>query len=63
MNSKELGSTDIEYIADMLRAVVWAKDELLPISKETLQDLETSLSMAEAALRRAAMELREQRSA
>lgn len=63
MNSKELGSTDIEYIADMLRAVVWAKDELLPISKKTLQDLETSLSMAEAALRRAAMELREQRSA
>lgn len=63
MNSKELGSTDIEYIADMLRAVVWAKDELLPISKETLQDLETSLSMAEVALRRAAMELREQRSA
>ena len=63
MNSKELGSTDIEYIADMLRAVVWAKDELLPISKETLQDLETSLSMAEAELRRAAMELREQRSA
>ena len=63
MNEQILGSTDIEYIADMLRAVVWAKDDLLQVSDETLQDLESSLSMAEAALRRAALEMREPRCA
>ncbi|NQY39305.1 MAG: hypothetical protein HRT80_04320 [Henriciella sp.] len=63
MNEQVLGSTDIEYIADMLRAVVWAKDDLLQVSDETLQDLETSLSTAEAALRRAALEMREPRRA
>ncbi|MFN3213422.1 MAG: hypothetical protein ACE37M_09975 [Henriciella sp.] len=63
MSEQTLGSTDIEYIADMLRAVVWAKDEILHVSKETLQDLEASLTTAEAALRRAALEMREPRSA
>ena len=63
MNEQVLGSTDIEYIADMLRAVVWAKDDLLQVSDETLQDLESSLGMAEAALRRAALEMREPRRA
>ena len=63
MNEQMLGSTDIEYIADMLRAVVWAKDEMLDVSPETLQDLETSLTVAEAALRRAALEMRERHSA
>ncbi|MEL6415409.1 MAG: hypothetical protein AAFQ15_10775 [Pseudomonadota bacterium] len=63
MNEQALGSTDIEYIADMLRAVVWAKDDLLKVSDETLRDLETSLSTAEAALRRAALEMRDVRSA
>ncbi|MCR9268893.1 MAG: hypothetical protein NXH72_02775 [Hyphomonadaceae bacterium] len=58
MNNQELSSNDIEYIADMLRAVVWAKDDLLPVSTETLVDIEVSLSKAEAALRRAAAELR-----
>lgn len=63
MNEQTLGSTDIEYIADMLRAVVWAKDEILNVSAETLQDLETSLTVAEAALRRAAFEMGEQQRA
>ncbi|MHA7857511.1 MAG: hypothetical protein ACX94D_05445 [Henriciella sp.] len=63
MNEQILGANDIEYIADMLRAVVWAKDDLLQVSDETLTDLESSLSTAEAALRRAAMEMREPRSA
>lgn len=63
MNEQILGSTDIEYIADMLRAVVWAKDDLLQVSAETLRDLETSLSTAEAALRRAALEMRAPRRA
>ena len=63
MTEQTLGSTDIEYIADMLRAVVWAKDDILHVSKETLQDLEASLTTAEAALRRAAVEMREPRSA
>ncbi len=63
MTEQILGANDIEYIADMLRAVVWAKDDLLQVSDETLTDLESSLSTAEAALRRAAMEMREPRSA
>ena len=63
MTEQILGANDIEYIADMLRAVVWAKDDLLQVSDETLSDLESSLSTAEAALRRAAMEMREPRSA
>lgn len=63
MNEQILGSTDIEYIADMLRAVVWAKDDLLQVSDDTLRDLETSLSTAEAALRSAALEMREPRRA
>lgn len=63
MIKNELAPVDIEYIADTLRAVVWAKDELLPISSETLRELEISLSTAEAALRRAAAELKAPRSA
>lgn len=63
MTEQILGANDIEYIADMLRAVVWAKDDLLQVSDETLSDLESSLSTAEAALRRAAMEMREPRRA
>ena len=58
MNDQPLSSSDIEYIADMLRAVVWAKDDILPVSEETLNDLEASLTTAEAALRRAAAELK-----
>ncbi|MEL6416526.1 MAG: hypothetical protein AAFZ74_00125 [Pseudomonadota bacterium] len=58
MNDQVLSSNDIEYIADMLRAVVWAKDDLLPVSSDTLRELESSLITAEAALRRTAVELR-----
>lgn len=58
MNDQVLSSNDIEYIADMLRAVVWAKDDLLPVSTDTLRELESSLITAEAALRRTAVELR-----
>ncbi len=62
MNDQVLSSNDIEYIADMLRAVVWAKDEMLPVSSDTLRELESSLTLAEAALRRTAVELRVQKS-
>lgn len=61
MNDQVLSSNDIEYIADMLRAVVWAKDDMLPVSTATLIELETSLTTAEAVLRRTAVELRVQR--
>ena len=62
MNDQVLSSNDIEYIADMQRAVVWAKDEMLPVSSDTLRELESSLTQAEAALRRTAVELRVQKS-
>ena len=58
MEDLELSSEDIEYIADMLQAVAWAKNDLLPVSRETHQALETSLALAESALRQAATELR-----
>ena len=62
MNDQVLSSNDIEYIADMLRAVVWAKDDMLPVSTATLIELETSLTTAEAVLRRTAVELRVRKS-
>ena len=58
MEDQELSFEDIEYIADMLQAVAWAKDDLLPISAETHRELDTGLALAEAALRKAATELR-----
>lgn len=60
MTDQELSCEDIEYIADMLQAVVWAKDDLLDVSRETHRELERCLSAAETVLRRAATELRAQ---
>lgn len=60
MENLKLSADDIEYIADMLQAVAWAKEDLLPVSPETQQDLTTSLALAQAALRRAVSELRVQ---
>lgn len=57
MGDTQLSIEDIEYVADMLRAIAWVKSDLGPVSPETLTDLEVSLGAAESALRRVAAEL------
>lgn len=57
MTDPQLSTEDIEYVADMLRAIAWIKDDLGPISTEALRDLEESLGSAESALRRIAAEM------
>lgn len=57
MKDSQLSTEDIEYVADMLRAIAWVKDELGPISTEALKDLDESLGTAESALRRIAAEM------
>ena len=52
-----LQSEDIRYIADMLKAVSWVKDNLGITSTETLDELEETLAAAEACLRRACAEM------
>lgn len=48
---------DIKYIADMLRAVRVYKNELSPLSANTLFELDKNVKLAEASLRRAAEEM------
>jgi len=57
MGDQKLSVEDIEYVADMLRAIAWVKDELGPVSNEAISDLEDSLGSAESALRRIAAEM------
>lgn len=57
MGDTQLSIEDIEYVADMLRAIAWVKSDLGPVSGDTLADLEESLGAAESALRRVAAEL------
>ena len=57
MGDQRLSVEDIEYVADMLRAIAWVKDDLGPISDQAIADLEESLGSAESALRRIAAEL------
>ena len=57
MGDHRLSVDDYEYVADMLRAIAWVKDELGPVSNEAISDLEASLGSAEAALRRIAAEM------
>lgn len=57
MGDQKLSVEDIEYVADMLRAIAWVKDELGPVSNEAISDLEGSLGCAESALRRIAAEM------
>ena len=52
-----LNADDILYVADMLRAIVWIREELPIASAESLECLEKSLSTAEASLRRVAAEI------
>lgn len=53
-----LGVGEIEYVADMLRAISWSKDELSGVSSASLDELVHSLAISEAALRRTAAEMK-----
>ncbi|MEL6861651.1 MAG: hypothetical protein AAGL11_07425 [Pseudomonadota bacterium] len=57
MAKTKLSEEDLVYVADMLRAVAWVKQDLSPASPEALHELEDSLGAAEAALRRVAAEM------
>lgn len=57
MSKPKLSVDDLVYVADMLRAVAWVKEDLNPASPEALCELEESLGVAESALRRVAAEM------
>jgi len=57
MSTDKLGSDELEYVADMLRAIAYVRKELALISPATSQELANTLAQCEAALRRAAAEL------
>jgi hypothetical protein len=57
MGDNKLSVEDIEYVADMLRAIAWVKDDLGPVSNKAISELEDSLVSAETALRRIAAEM------
>ena len=57
MQETNIEISDVEYGADMLKAILWVKQDLEHVSQEALDDLEISLNVAEAALRRVAAEM------
>lgn len=57
MGKPQLSVDDLEYVADMLRAIAWVKTDLNPASAEALHELEECLGAAESALRRVAAEM------
>lgn len=57
MQETNIEISDVEYVADMLKAILWVKQDLEHVSQEALDDLEISLNVAEAALRRVAAEM------
>lgn len=52
-----LDSNDLEYVAEMLRAIFVVRHELYAISDQTLRELEEALPRAEVSLRRVTAEL------
>jgi len=52
-----LGHSEIEYVADMLKAILWIKDDMTIQSSEFRRELELSLVHAEDVLRRLSDEL------
>ncbi|MCR9193120.1 MAG: hypothetical protein NXH88_00225 [Hyphomonas sp.] len=57
MKKPKLSVDDLVYVADMLRAVAWVREDLSPASPEALHELEECLGAAESALRRVAAEM------
>ena len=57
MSKPKLSVDDLVYVADMLRAIAWVRNDLNPASPEALYELEECLGAAESALRRVAAEM------
>ena len=59
MNMKDsaLSPDDLIYIAEMLRAVRWFRNELHPATAEAIDELDENTGLAEASLRRVAFEM------
>lgn len=62
MDQNGLSSEDLEHVADILRAIVAAKDEIGQASDGAWIELETYLVRTEAAMRRFATKLADQTS-
>ena len=57
METTCLDAEDLDYVADMLRAISWAQTELGVSSQEMRAELEDAWGAAEAALRRGSLEM------
>lgn len=57
-DDKILDSNDLEYVAEMLRAVFVVRHELDATSDQMLRELEETLPRAEAALRNFAVSMK-----
>lgn len=55
---KPLLSGDIEYVADMLRAVFWVREDLRGVPGQTLEKLGRKLPEAEEVLREVAEQMK-----
>jgi hypothetical protein len=62
-DQNQLSSDELEYVADMLRAIVHFKAHIDFTSTEASQELESNLQLAESALRRAVAEMKSRCSA
>lgn len=56
--SNNLAACDLEYVADMLAAIAFFKNEIGDASPQTIDELCAALRIAEAALRRAVSEIK-----
>lgn len=61
-NFSSLDATELEYLADLLRALLYFKDDISGVSIKSLKRLEITLAESECALRAAVGEMRSLRS-
>lgn len=57
MNEKNITGSELEYVADLLRAISFFRDEIKNVPPEVLDDLRSCLNVAEAAIRRTIAEI------
>lgn len=58
----QLAYKDVEYVADMLRAIVWVKEDLCGVTDQTLAHLSKQLNEAEKVLREVVEQMKAHRS-
>lgn len=52
-----LGHSDIEYVADMLAAILWIQNDFAASSRDLIPELDQSLRQAETVLRKLSRDL------